>query len=84
MANFKVLVSTVDGGVADADPASCIIVEDGNAQSLYEGIDRAARIVADDEALRAQNIRQLQAYLPVISGARMLGDYMRLFASQTK
>jgi starch phosphorylase len=84
MANFKVLVSTVDGGVADADPASCIIVEDGNAQSLYEGIDRAARIVADDEALLAQNIRQLQAYLPVISGARMLGDYMRLFASQTK
>jgi starch phosphorylase len=84
MANFKVLVSTVDGGVADADPATCIIIEDGNAQSLYEGIDKAARIVSDDEALRRQNIRQLQAYYPVISGARMLGDYMKLFASQAK
>lgn len=83
MANFKVLVSTLDGGVADADPATCLIVEDGNAQSLYENIEKAARIVADDDALRTQLIRQLQAYAPVISGARMLGDYMKLFASQT-
>jgi len=80
IANFKVLISTADGGVADVEPIACLEVEDDEINSLYEKVDEAARIVRDDEHYRQLLMHQLKGYAPVFSGARMMGQYMELFA----
>lgn len=80
IANFKVLISTPDGGVADVQPIACLEVSGDEVASLYENIDAAARIIGDDEMYLQQIILQLKGYIPVLSGARMMGEYMKLFA----
>jgi starch phosphorylase len=80
IANFKVLISTPDGGVADIEPIACLEVSGDESNSLYERVDEAAGIIGDDEAYRQQLIHQLKGYAPVFSGARMMGEYMGLFA----
>jgi len=80
IANLKLLISTADGGVADVNPATYLEVTGENyaeeTASLYAQMRRAASLLRDDEQLSKAVRRQLVAYLPVISGARMLRDYL--------
>ena len=82
IANLKVLISTADGGVADLSPPACLEIVGANyeaeVRSLYEQMLRAARIVKNDTWHEGQIHRQLAGYLPVISGARMMKDYLQL------
>ena len=86
IANLKLLISTSDGGVADVKPIACLEVNGNNyeseVRSLYANMHKAAQITRND-ALLEQNIkRQLAAYLPTISGARMLKDYLKFLFPQ--
>lgn len=78
--NFGVLVSTHDGGVADAPSDSYINIsgstEAEEVESLYLGMEEAARAWSNDFDLEYLIKKQLSAYLPVISGSRMLKDYL--------
>lgn len=80
IANWNLLVSTHDGGVADAPTDSYLSVsgEDENAElyDLYHRMSEAAAAWANDFDLEYWVRQQLAAYLPVISGARMLHDYL--------
>ena len=82
IANLKVLISTADGGVADLSPIACLEIVgasyEAEVRSLYEQMLRAARIVKNDTWYEGQVHRQLSGYLPVISGARMMKDYLQL------
>ncbi|WP_338520629.1 glycogen/starch/alpha-glucan phosphorylase [Candidatus Nanosynbacter sp. BB002] len=80
IANLKLLISTSDGGVADIKPIACLEVSgknyDEEVRSLYLNIHKAARIMQNDSLLEKLTHRQLKAYLPIISGARMMKDYL--------
>lgn len=81
IANMKLLISTPDGGVADVQPIACLEVSgDNEADSLYYNMEQAAHILRDDESYKRELIRSLSAYLPVISGPRMMAKYLQLFA----
>ncbi len=88
MANLKLLISTSDGGVADVRPIACLEVTGTNcqaeAQSLYANMHKAAHIISEDQRLEHEIHRQLKAYLPTISGARMLKDYLRFLFPKNK
>ncbi len=81
IANFGILVSTPDGGVADISPLACLEVHGATYReevaSLYVQMNRAGLVLADDDLLQKLIYRQVSAYLPVISGARMMKDYLR-------
>lgn len=81
IANLKLLISTSDGGVADVQPAACLEVTgnsyEAETSSLYANMHKAAQIVRDDHLLEQHVRKQLKAYLPTISGARMLKDYLK-------
>lgn len=81
IANLKLLISTNDGGVADVQPLPCYEVSGSDYQaevdSLYENMRRAAKTINSPGQHEAQLKSQLSAYLPTISGARMLKDYLR-------
>ena len=79
IANFKILISTPDGGVADVMPIECLEVSGVEQRVLYERMLEAAEIIRDDSRLRAEIIREVGSYLPVISGSRMIGQYLQLF-----
>jgi starch phosphorylase len=80
ISNLGALISTPDGGVADATPDNYLAVlgrdEAEEVESLYTQMESAARIWRDDAALEELIRKQLMAYLPVISGARMFRDYL--------
>lgn len=80
IANLKLLISTSDGGVADIKPIACLEVSgknyDEEVRSLYLNMHKAARIMQNDSLLEKLAHRQLKAYLPIISGARMMKDYL--------
>lgn len=83
IANMKLLISTPDGGVADVQPIACLEVSGENeAESLYYNMEQAANILHDDEAYKRELVRSLGAYLPVISGPRMMAKYLQLFAKR--
>lgn len=87
IANLKLLISTADGGVADVIPLPCLEVAGANhraeVDSLYRQMERAGEIINDDAQLAFAVHKQLSAYLPTISGARMLKDYLKfLFNKQ--
>ncbi|MGE5312414.1 MAG: glycogen/starch/alpha-glucan phosphorylase [Acidobacteriota bacterium] len=81
IANLGLLISTADGGVADVLPPACLEVRGSSyadeVMSLYEQMRYATRVLKDDVELEKVVHRQLAAYLPIISGARMLKDYLR-------
>lgn len=81
IANLKLLISTSDGGVADVKPIACLEVTGHNyedeVKSLYVNMYKAATIIGNDTMLLRHIHRQLNAYLPIISGARMLKDYLK-------
>ena len=80
VANLCLLVSTHDGGVADAPSDSYLNVSGANEaeeiESMYTRMDEAAAAWENDFDLEYWMHRQLARYLPTVSGARMLKDYL--------
>lgn len=81
IANLKFLISTADGGVADVSPLACLEVTgatyDDEVNSLYEQMRIAGEALRDDAQLEKWVHKQLVGYLPTISGARMIKDYLK-------
>ena len=81
IANLKILISTNDGGVADIQPIACLEVSGKNYEaevsSLYVNMHKAAAIAKNDQLLEKHIRHQLDNYLPIISGARMMKDYLK-------
>ena len=82
VANLGLLVSTHDGGVADASSDSYLCVSGNNETEeidvLYSRMSEAASAWNNDTSLEYLIRTELKAYLPVISGTRMLKDYLNL------
>ena len=82
VANLNLLISTADGGVADGSAASYLNVygmnEDEEANELYLRMEEAAAAWQNGFDLEILIGKQLAEFLPIISGARMLKDYLDL------
>ena len=80
VANLCLLVSTHDGGVADAPKeAYCCVEGESEAEEIekmYERMEEAAAAWENDFDLEFLIKKQLLNFLPVVSGARMLKDYL--------
>lgn len=80
IANFNILISTHDGGVADASINSYPNVsgetEEEELKALYERMQDVIEIWESDFDLEYTIKSQLDAFLPVISGTRMMQDYL--------
>lgn len=78
--NLGILISTHDGGVADCSSDSYLSVSGKNeaeeVESLYQRMEEAARAWRNDFDLEMTIKTELKNYLPVISGSRMLRDYL--------
>ena len=88
IANLTMLVSTDDGGVADIEPSTALIVHGDNyseeISSLYSRMREAAEIYRDDVKWIQQVSAQLSSYLPIICGSRMMRDYLRFLFKTDK
>ena len=80
VANFGLLISTHDGGVADGSMNAYLNVsgadESEELAMLYKRMEEAIQAWENDFDLETLVRRQLVEFLPVISGARMLKDYL--------
>lgn len=81
IANFNLLISTHDGGVADM-PADNYLTIDGETEAeevenLYNQMEVAAKAWTNDFDLEYWIHKEVAAYLPVISGSRMVEDYLK-------
>lgn len=80
VANFNLLISTHDGGVADGSINSYLNVsgsdEAEELSMLYQRMEEAIQIWESDFDLEFAMRKQLETFLPVISGARMMRDYL--------
>lgn len=80
VANLNLLISTHDGGVADASHDSYLGVrgmdENEELETLYQRMEEAILAYQNDFDLEYLMQKQIAAYLPVISGMRMLKDYL--------
>ena len=80
IANLGLLISTHDGGVADEASDNYLSVEGRNEgeeiESLYRQMEVAAAAWQNDFDLEYWIHRELEAYLPIISGSRMFKDYL--------
>ena len=80
VANFGLLISTHDGGVADGSINSYLNVsgasEDEELTLLYQRMEEAMGSWENDFDLETLVRQQLEEYLPVISGSRMLQEYL--------
>ncbi|MBQ3296115.1 glycogen/starch/alpha-glucan phosphorylase [Candidatus Saccharibacteria bacterium] len=80
VANLNLLISTHDGGVADGSSSSYLNVygasEDEEASELYRRMEEAASAWQNGFDLEVLMRTQLAEFLPVISGTRMLSDYL--------
>ena len=78
--NQNILISTADGGVADCSSDNYYHVsgriEEDEIASLYQRLEEAAMAWQNDFELEYIIKKELSAYLPVISGSRMLKDYL--------
>ncbi len=78
--NLGILISTHDGGVADCSSDSYLCVSgkdnDEEAESLYQRMEQAAYAWSNDFDLETIVKTELKNYVPVISGSRMLRDYL--------
>lgn len=78
--NLGILVSTHDGGVADCSSDSYLCVSGKNeaeeVESLYKRMEEAAYAWTSDSDLEQIIRTELKNYIPVISGSRMLRDYL--------
>ena len=85
IANMGLLISTHDGGVADMPSDNYLTVDGKNegeeVAELYRQMEVAAKAWQNDFDLEYWIHRELKAYLSVISGSRMMRDYLNyLFA----
>lgn len=82
IANLGILISTHDGGVADGSPDDYLNVsgvnESEEIEFLYARMSEAASAWRSDFDLEYIVKNELKAYLPVISGTRMLKDYLNM------
>lgn len=80
IANLVLLISTHDGGVADCSKNNYLNVsgntEEEELEELYIRMNEAIQIWNNDFDLAYTIRQQLEAFLPVISGTRMLKDYL--------
>ena len=80
IANLGLLISTHDGGVADMPSDNYLTVEgkteEEECKNLYKQMEVAAKAWKNDFDLEYWVHRQLIAYLDVISGSRMMRDYL--------
>ena len=80
IANLNLLISTHDGGVADAGAENYLSVrgasEKEEVEELYNRMEEAVAAWNNDFDLEFLIQKQLSAYLPVISGSRMMRDYL--------
>ena len=80
VANLNLLISTHDGGVADGSINAYLNVsgsdETAEVEALYQRMEEAISIWDNDFDLEDSVRRQLTTFLPVISGTRMLSDYI--------
>lgn len=80
VANMGLLISTHDGGVADGTPNAYLNVsgqsEEDELDMLYQRMEEAIAIWDNDFELEYTIQGELRTYLPVISGARMLEEYL--------
>ena len=80
VANLNMLISTHDGGVADGSINSYLNVsgvsEEEELETLYRRMEEAIAADANDFDLEYIIQKQLASFLPVISGSRMLKDYL--------
>ena len=78
--NLNVLISTHDGGVADGSINAYFNVsgldESEELDMLYQRMEEAIATWENDFDLEFVIKRQLEAFLPVVSGARMMEDYL--------
>jgi len=78
--NLGALISTHDGGVADCPATSYLNIsgqnENEEVESLYRQMETAAKAWQDPSDLELLIKTELANYLPVISGTRMLKDYL--------
>lgn len=80
IANLNLLISTHDGGVADGSTKSYLNVSGADDSEelnmLYQRMEEAIQIWGNDFDLEFMMKQQLNDFLPVISGARMMKDYL--------
>ena len=80
VANLNLLISTHDGGVADGPMTAYLNVSGESEQeeldSIYKQMEAAAQIWENDFDLEYSMRRALSTFLPVISGTRMMHDYL--------
>ncbi|MBO7131721.1 glycogen/starch/alpha-glucan phosphorylase [Candidatus Saccharibacteria bacterium] len=78
--NYNLLISTHDGGVADASNKSYLNVsgadEHEELDNLLQRMEEAMAIWDNDFDLEYMVRLQLANFLPIISGTRMLKDYL--------
>ena len=80
VANLNLLISTHDGGVADGSVNGYLNVsgesEAEEIDALYQRMEEAVAAYDNDFDLEFLIRQQLETFLPVVSGARMLKDYL--------
>lgn len=78
--NMGLLISTHDGGVADGPMDAYLNVSGGSEEDeldmLYQRMEESIEIFENDFDLEFAVKKQLSAFIPIISGARMLKDYL--------
>ena len=84
VANLNLLISTHDGGVADVSKDNYLNVsgedEDAELEALYQRMEEATNAWDNDFDLEFLIQKQLAAFLPVISGHRMMRNYLDFIA----
>jgi alpha-glucan phosphorylase-like protein len=82
IANLGILVTTIDGGVADLQPSPYLEIHgasfEDEVQSLYKQVEKAGDLLGDEEAWREYVLNQLKESLYLMSSARMMKDYLDL------
>ncbi|MDO5451653.1 MAG: glycogen/starch/alpha-glucan phosphorylase [Candidatus Saccharibacteria bacterium] len=80
VANLNTLISTHDGGVADGSINAYLSVAGANEEEeldmIYQRMEEAMAIWENDFDLEYTMQQQLKEFLPIISGARMMHDYL--------
>jgi glucan phosphorylase len=80
VANLNLLISTHDGGVADGSTDSYLSVrglgEEEELLELYARMEEGALAWQNSFDLEVLIRKQLKEFLPIVSGSRMLYDYL--------
>ena len=78
--NLNLLISTHDGGVADGSINDYLNVsgntEEDELAMLYQRMEESIQIWENDFDLEYAIQKQLETFLPVVSGTRMMQDYL--------